>query len=59
LGAIEAEVSKQCDALPRGEFASKALGHSFTVFARDMVEVIICSSHSLLVTARFIYAARL
>ncbi|XP_047066866.1 histidinol dehydrogenase, chloroplastic isoform X2 [Lolium rigidum] len=40
LGAIEAEVSKQCDALPRGEFASKALGHSFTVFARDMVEAI-------------------
>ncbi|KAM0925256.1 hypothetical protein ACQ4PT_004288 [Festuca glaucescens] len=40
LGAIEAEVSKQCDALPRGEFASKALGHSFTVFARDMVEAV-------------------
>uniref|UniRef100_A0A453BXC6 Histidinol dehydrogenase, chloroplastic n=2 Tax=Aegilops tauschii subsp. strangulata TaxID=200361 RepID=A0A453BXC6_AEGTS len=40
LGAIEAEVSKQCDALPRGDFASKALGHSFTVFARDMVEAL-------------------
>ena len=39
-GAIEAEVSKQCNALPRGEFASKALSHSFTVFAKDMVEVI-------------------
>jgi histidinol dehydrogenase len=41
LGAIEAEVSKQCNALPRGEFASKALSHSFTVFAKDMVEVIL------------------
>lgn len=37
--AIEAEVSKQCDSLPRGDFASKALNHSFIVFARDMVEV--------------------
>jgi len=40
LDAIEAEVSKQCSALPRGEFASKALSHSFTVFAKDMIEVI-------------------
>jgi histidinol dehydrogenase len=40
LDAIEAEVSKQCNALPRGEFASKALSHSFTVFSKDMVEVI-------------------
>jgi len=40
LDTIEAEVSKQCNALPRGEFASKALSHSFTVFAKDMVEVI-------------------
>ena len=39
LSAIEDEISKQCDSLPRGEFASKALSHSFTVFARDMVEV--------------------
>ncbi|XP_078163310.1 histidinol dehydrogenase isoform X2 [Carex rostrata] len=38
--AIEAEVSKQCDSLPRGDFASKALSHSFIVFARDMVEAI-------------------
>ncbi|XP_010251784.1 PREDICTED: histidinol dehydrogenase, chloroplastic isoform X2 [Nelumbo nucifera] len=38
--AIEKEISKQCQSLPRGEFASKALGHSFTVFARDMVEAI-------------------
>lgn len=37
--AIEEEISKQCRSLPRGEFASKALSHSFTVFARDMVEV--------------------
>ncbi|KAG2545442.1 hypothetical protein PVAP13_9KG309471 [Panicum virgatum] len=40
LDTIEAEVSKQCNALPRGEFASKALSHSFTVFAKDMVEAI-------------------
>ncbi|XP_066366387.1 histidinol dehydrogenase, chloroplastic-like isoform X2 [Miscanthus floridulus] len=40
LGAIEAEVSKQCNTLPRGEFASKALSHSFTVFAKDMVEAL-------------------
>ncbi|PAN16262.1 hypothetical protein PAHAL_3G049000 [Panicum hallii] len=40
LDAIEAEVSKQCNALPRGEFASKALSHSFTVFSKDMVEAI-------------------
>ncbi|XP_038987880.1 histidinol dehydrogenase, chloroplastic isoform X1 [Phoenix dactylifera] len=40
LGAIEAELSKQCASLPRGEFASKALSHSFTVFAQDMTEAI-------------------
>lgn len=40
LDAIEDEISKQCQSLPRGEFASKALSHSFTVFARDMVEAI-------------------
>nr|CAD1819608.1 unnamed protein product [Ananas comosus var. bracteatus] len=40
MGAIEAEVNKQCASLPRGEFASKALSHSFTVFAKDMVEAI-------------------
>lgn len=38
--AIEEEISKQCQSLPRGDFASKALSHSFTVFARDMVEAI-------------------
>uniref|UniRef100_A0A5B7B5U4 Histidinol dehydrogenase, chloroplastic n=1 Tax=Davidia involucrata TaxID=16924 RepID=A0A5B7B5U4_DAVIN len=38
--AIEEEISKQCESLPRGEFASKALSHSFTVFARDMFEAI-------------------
>ena len=37
--AIEDELKKQCDGLLGGEFASKALSHSFTVFARDMVEV--------------------
>ncbi|GMH22407.1 hypothetical protein Nepgr_024250 [Nepenthes gracilis] len=40
LKAIEEEICKQCENLPRGEFASKALSHSFTVFARDMVEAI-------------------
>ncbi|XP_010520324.1 PREDICTED: histidinol dehydrogenase, chloroplastic [Tarenaya hassleriana] len=38
--AIEEEITKQCKSLPRGEFASKALSHSFTVFARDMIEAI-------------------
>lgn len=53
IKAIEEEVKKQCDSLPRGDFASKALSHSFTVFARDMVEVcpsiliLICLSPSL------------
>ncbi|KAJ4980450.1 hypothetical protein NE237_031287 [Protea cynaroides] len=40
MEAIEKEISRQCESLPRGDFASKALSHSFTVFARDMVEVI-------------------
>ncbi|KMT20103.1 hypothetical protein BVRB_1g001220 isoform A [Beta vulgaris subsp. vulgaris] len=40
LSAIEDEISKQCQSLPRGEFAAKALSHSFIVFARDMVEAI-------------------
>ncbi|XP_073274639.1 histidinol dehydrogenase, chloroplastic isoform X1 [Primulina huaijiensis] len=40
LTAILDEINKQCQSLPRGDFASKALGHSFTVFARDMVEAI-------------------
>lgn len=39
MKAIEEEISKQCQSLPRGAFASKALSHSFTVFAHDMVEV--------------------
>ncbi|XP_059652855.1 histidinol dehydrogenase, chloroplastic-like isoform X2 [Cornus florida] len=40
LVAIEEEISTQCKSLPRGEFASKALSHSFTVFARDMLEAL-------------------
>ncbi|KAJ6825782.1 histidinol dehydrogenase, chloroplastic isoform X1 [Iris pallida] len=40
VGAIETEISKQCASLPRGDFASKALSHSFTVFARDMAEAL-------------------
>lgn len=41
ITAIEDEIEKQCNSLPRGAFASKALSHSFTVHARDMVEVCI------------------
>ncbi|KAF9667167.1 hypothetical protein SADUNF_Sadunf16G0304900 [Salix dunnii] len=40
MKAIEEEISKQCQSLPRGEYASKALSHSFTVFARDMLEAV-------------------
>ncbi|XP_058226101.1 histidinol dehydrogenase, chloroplastic isoform X2 [Rhododendron vialii] len=40
IRAIEEEINKQCNSLPRREYASKALDHSFTVFARDMVEAI-------------------
>ncbi|CAA7399238.1 unnamed protein product [Spirodela intermedia] len=40
VGAIEEEIEKQCNSLPRGEFALKALSHSFIVFARDMLEAI-------------------
>ncbi|KMZ66554.1 Histidinol dehydrogenase [Zostera marina] len=40
LKAIENEIERQCASLPRGEFASKALSHSFTVIAGDMLEAI-------------------
>ncbi|KAH7849945.1 hypothetical protein Vadar_025391 [Vaccinium darrowii] len=40
IKAIEEEITKQCNSLPRREYASKALDHSFTVFTRDMVEAI-------------------
>ncbi|XP_052183812.1 histidinol dehydrogenase, chloroplastic-like isoform X2 [Diospyros lotus] len=40
LGAIEEEISKQCQSLPRGEYALKALSHSFTVVASDMIEAV-------------------
>ncbi|XP_057464012.1 histidinol dehydrogenase, chloroplastic-like [Actinidia eriantha] len=40
LMTIEEEISKQCQSLPRGEYASKALSHSFAVVAHDMVEAI-------------------
>ncbi|XP_044507649.1 histidinol dehydrogenase, chloroplastic-like isoform X1 [Mangifera indica] len=40
LKAIEEEIRKQCQDLPRGEFASKALSHSYTVFAHDMMEAV-------------------
>ncbi|KAK7319312.1 hypothetical protein RJT34_04031 [Clitoria ternatea] len=40
VNAIEEELRKQCQSLPRGEFAAKALSHSFIVYARDMLESI-------------------
>ncbi|KAJ0667299.1 putative histidinol dehydrogenase [Helianthus annuus] len=44
IKAIEEEIAKQCNSLPRGEFASKALSHSFTVFAHDVVEAVTFSN---------------
>ncbi|KAK2983466.1 hypothetical protein RJ640_006479 [Escallonia rubra] len=41
---IQEEIYKQCESLPRGEFAKKALSNSFIVFARDMVEAITFSN---------------
>ena len=55
LSAIEAELSKQCANLPRGEFASKALSHSFTVFAQDMIEVVLAPHHSFFISATFLF----
>ncbi|CAJ1935879.1 unnamed protein product [Sphenostylis stenocarpa] len=40
LNAIEEELSKQCQSLPRGEFAAKALSNSFIVHAHDMLQSI-------------------
>ncbi|XP_051121302.1 histidinol dehydrogenase, chloroplastic isoform X2 [Andrographis paniculata] len=40
VNAIEDEINKQCNSLPRGTFASKALSHSFIVYAHDMLEAI-------------------
>ena len=39
LNVIEEELNKQCQSLPRGEFAANALSHSFIVYAHDMLEV--------------------
>ncbi|KAL3629930.1 Histidinol dehydrogenase, chloroplastic [Castilleja foliolosa] len=44
INAIEYEINKQCNSLPRGDFASKALSHSFIVYACDMVEAIAFSN---------------
>ncbi|KAI4322024.1 hypothetical protein L6164_021752 [Bauhinia variegata] len=44
LNGIQEELNKQCKSLPRGEFASKALSHSFIVYARDMLEAITFSN---------------
>lgn len=40
LDEIEMELEKQCKSLPRGQFAAKALTHSFTVLARNKAEAI-------------------
>lgn len=40
VASIEKEISKQCQSLPRKEFALKALSHSFIVFVSDMFEAI-------------------
>ncbi|KAI3965077.1 hypothetical protein MKX01_014008 [Papaver californicum] len=37
--AFEKEISSQCQCLPRGDFASKALAHSFNVFAINYANV--------------------
>ncbi|XP_006851840.2 histidinol dehydrogenase, chloroplastic isoform X2 [Amborella trichopoda] len=44
LNSIENEIDKQCKSLPRSDFASKALNHSFIVYARDMLEAITFSN---------------
>eukprot|EP00850_Spirogloea_muscicola_P007817 SM000040S14829 [mRNA] locus=s40:599756:603945:+ [translate_table: standard] len=38
LREIELEVARQCDALPRGSIAGKALEHSYSIIASDMAE---------------------
>lgn len=38
LDAIEAELKRQCDALPRGEVAKKALSHSYTLVVSSREE---------------------
>lgn len=40
LDEIEMELEKQCKSLPRGQFALKALSHSFTVLAHNKAEAI-------------------
>lgn len=44
LGAVEEEVERQCDALPRGDVARKALSHSCIVVAKDQVNPPPCLS---------------
>ncbi len=39
LEAIEREVESQCQQLPRGEIAQKALGHSFAISVDNWQEV--------------------
>eukprot|EP00250_Pteridium_aquilinum_P006166 c16138_g1_i1 orf=339-1886(-) len=38
LKPIEAELKKQCEELPRGETAAKALAHSYSLLVSDMAE---------------------
>lgn len=40
LNAVEAELSKQCDALPRNETARKALKHSYAIRVAGQQEAI-------------------
>ena len=51
LAAVEAEVSAQCDALPRGDVARQALAHSCIVVAADQVRrahtAFVASCHNL------------
>lgn len=39
LEPIEAELRRQCEELPRGDTAAKALAHSYTLLVPDMAEV--------------------
>ncbi|KAL9661841.1 hypothetical protein QQ045_026669 [Rhodiola kirilowii] len=49
-------VNLQCQSLPRGQFAEKASSHSYTVFARDMVEVFYAEKwEGFIETAGFVF----
>lgn len=44
MTAVEAELAKQCDALPRNETARRALGHSFAVHVDGKAQAIAFSN---------------